>query len=311
MREDFLFVEKYRPKTIDECILPDNLKNIFTTLKTKGEIINLLLTGPAGTGKTTVAKALCEELGCTYIVINGSSDNGVDMVRDQITTFASSMSTDGKTKVVILDEADYLSPNAQASLRNLIETFSKNCRFIFTCNFKNKIIPPIHSRCSVVDFTFDGDELRSMQVQITKRLFQILDNEEIKYSKEACLELVKKFSPDNRKIINEVQKYANINGEVDVGLFNVIDSAKIQSLVGFMSKGDFKSCRQFIAENPSPDTIFAELYDNIAELVHPESIPTLILILGEYQSRAPLVANQEINLAAFCVECMKSIKWRN
>ena len=310
MREEFLWVEKYRPRIIDDCILPDTIKNTFITLRDKGEIINLLLSGPAGTGKTTVARALCEELGCDYIVINGSETRGIDMVRDQVSSFANTMSTNGKTKVIILDEADYITPEAQAALRNLIETFSNNCRFIFTCNFKHKIIQPLHSRCSVIDFSFDKKELPKLQVQVAKRVFEILGKENVEFTKEAVIEIVKRFTPDNRRILNELQRYANINGKIDVGLFAVVDSAKIQNFVNFMKTGDFKSCRQFIADNPDPDVIFTELYDNIIDYVDTNSIPNLILILGEYQHRAATVANQEINLAAFCVECMKGIKWK-
>ena len=310
MREEFLYVEKYRPKTIDECILPDDIKDTFTTLKEKGEIINLLLSGPAGTGKTTIAKALCEELDCTYIVINGSETRGIDMVREQVQSFAGSMSTDGKTKVVILDEADYITPDAQAALRNLIETFSKNCRFIFTCNFKSKIIPPLQSRCSNIDFTFDKKALPHLQAQIAKKVFDILDNEGVKFEKKAVLELVSKFSPDNRRILNELQRYANVNGEINVGLFTVISGSNIDNYVNSMKSGDFKACRLFIAENPDPETIFGGLYEKMVDLVDPSSIPNLVLILGEYQMRAAHVANQEINLAAATVEMMKSVKWK-
>jgi len=310
MREEFLWNEKYRPRIIDDCILPDPIKQTFLTLRDKGEIINLLLSGPAGTGKTTVARALCEELGCDYIVINGSETRGIDMVRDQVASFANTMSTNGKTKVIILDEADYITPEAQAALRNLIETFSNNCRFIFTCNFKHKIIQPLHSRCSVIDFSFDKKELPKLQVQVAKRVFEILDKEQVEFTKEAVIEIVKRFTPDNRRILNELQRYANINGKIDVGLFAVVDSAKIQNFVNFMKTGDFKSCRQFLADNPDPDVIFTELYDNIVDYVDTNSIPNLILILGEYQYRSSHVANPEINLAAMCVEMMKGIKWR-
>lgn len=310
MKDEFLWTEKYRPKVIDDCILPDTLKSTFTTLRDKGEIINLLLAGSAGTGKTTVARALCEELGADYIVINGSETRGIDMVRDKVQSFAGTMSTNGKTKVVILDEADYITPEAQAALRNLIETFSKNCRFIFTCNFKHKIIEPLHSRCSVIDFSFDKKELPKLQVQVAKRVFEILTKEGVEFSQQAVLEIVKRFTPDNRRIINELQRYANINGKIDAGLFAVVDTAKIQNFVNFMKTGDFKSCRQFIADNPAHDVIFTELYENIVDYVDTNSIPNLILILGEYQMRASMVANQEINLAAFCVECMKGIRWK-
>ena len=310
MKEEFLWNEKYRPRVIDDCILPDPIKKTFTTLRDKGEIINLLLSGPAGTGKTTVARALCEELGSDYIIINGSETRGIDMVRNQVASFAGTMSTNGKTKVIILDEADYITPEAQAALRNLMESFSKNCRFIFTCNFKHKIINPLHSRTSVIDFSFDKKDLPSLQAQMAKRTFDILTKEQVEFAKPAVIDIIKRFTPDNRRILNELQRYANINGNIDSGLFAVIDSSKVQNFVNYMKSGDFKSCRQFIADNPDPDVIFTELYEGINSFVEPSSIPNLILILGEYQMRAAHVANQEINLAAMCVECMKNVKWK-
>ena len=310
MREEFLWVEKYRPKTIEDCILPDNLKNTFITLRNKGEIINMLLSGTAGTGKTTVARALCEELGADYIIINGSETRGIDMVRDTVQSFAGTMSTNGKTKVIILDEADYITPEAQAALRNLMEKFSNNCRFIMTCNFKHKIIPPLHSRCSVIDFSFDKSVLPQLQVQMAKRVFEILIKENVQAEKKAVLEVIKTHTPDNRRILNELQRYANINGTIDAGMISVLDSDKIKTLIKAMKSGDFKACRQYIADNPDPESLFSEFYDNISDYVEPNSIPNLILIMGEYQHRAAFVANAEINLAAFVVECMKGVKWR-
>lgn len=310
MKEQFLWVEQYRPQSIQQCILPENLKKVFTTLRDKGETLNLLLSGPAGSGKTTVAKALCNELGADFIVINGSESRGIDMVRSQVTSFAGTMSTNGKTKVIILDEADYITPEAQAALRNLIESFSANCRFILTCNFKNRIIEPLHSRCSVIDFSFDKKEMVKLQIEMAKRAFEILTKENIQFAKEAVIEVVKRFFPDNRRILNELQRYSNINGSIDSGVLSVIDSTKVKTLVGALKNGDFKTCRQWIAENPSSDALFADLYDNIVDLVQPESIPNLILIMGEYQHRAAFVANAEINMAAFCVECIKGVKFK-
>lgn len=270
----------------------------------------MLLCGSAGTGKTTVARALCDELGCDYIIINGSETRGIDMVRSQVQGFANTMSTNGKTKVVILDEADYITPEAQAALRNLIETFSNNCRFIMTCNFKSKIIEPLHSRCAVIDFTMGKGERPKLQVQLAKRVFQILDTEEVKYTKEVVIELVRRFFPDNRRVLNELQRYANISGQIDTGVISVIDTSKIKTYVDFVKKGDFKACRKWIADNPDPDGLFGELYENINDFVEKETIPNLILIMGEYQHRAAMVANQEINLAAFTVEVIKSVKWK-
>ena len=310
MSNDFLYVEKYRPNTIEQCILPDSIKKVFTALKEKGEIINLLLSGGAGTGKTSAARALCNELGCDYIIINGSETRGIDMVRQQVGSFASTMSTNGKVKVVILDEADYITPEAQAALRNLIESFSSSCRFILTCNFKHKIIEPLHSRCSVVDFTIDRAEQPKLMVEFAKRTFSILEQENVEYNKEVVIEVIKRHYPDNRRVLNELQRYANISGSIDTGILSVVDSSKVKSLVNFLKAKDFKSCRQWIADNPDSSVLFNELYQSISDLVEAESIPNLILIMGEYQHRAAFVASAEINMAAFVVEVMKSIKWK-
>lgn len=310
MNNDFLYVEKYRPLTIEDCVLPANIKKVFLSLRDKGEIINLLLSGGPGTGKTTVARALCTELGIDYIIINGSESRGIDMVRQQVGSFASTMSTNGKVKVVILDEADYITPEAQAALRNLIESFSSSCRFILTCNFKHKIIEPLHSRCSVVDFTISKSELPKLQAEFAKRVLYVLGQEGITYNTESVLEVIKRHYPDNRRVLNELQRYANVGGSIDTGILNIIDSSKVKNLVDFMKKGDFKSCRQWIADNPDPDVLFNELYENITDFVQPDTIPNLILIMGEYQHRAAFVASQEINLAAFVVEVMKSVKWK-
>jgi len=310
MSNDFLYVEKYRPNTIEQCILPDSIKKVFTALKEKGEIINLLLSGGAGTGKTSAARALCNELGCDYIIINGSETRGIDMVRQQVGSFASTMSTNGKVKVVILDEADYITPEAQAALRNLIESFSSSCRFILTCNFKHKIIEPLHSRCSVVDFTIDRAEQPKLMVEFAKRTFSILEQENVEYNKEVVIEVIKRHYPDNRRVLNELQRYANISGSIDTGILSVVDSSKVKSLVNFLKAKDFKSCRQWIADNPDSSVLFNELYQSISDLVEAESIPNLILIMGEYQHRAAFVASAEINMAAFVVEVMKSVKWK-
>lgn len=310
VRDNFLWVEQYRPTTIDECILPVSLKDMFTTLRDKGEIVNMLLAGGPGTGKTTVARALCHELGCDYIMINGSETRGIDMVRSQVQSFAGTMSTNGKTKVVILDEADYITTEAQAALRNLIEQFSANCRFILTCNFRSRIIMAIHSRCTVIDFDFVRDEKVRLQVEFAKRVVGILEREEVPFEKEAVREIIGRHFPDNRRVLNELQRYANINGRIDSGFISVIDSSKVRNLVGFMRSGDFKACRQWIAANPDPDPLFDDLYANMVDYVEPETIPNLVLILGEYQHKAAFVANQEINMAAFVVEAIKGVKWK-
>lgn len=310
MKEQFLWVERYRPQIIEDCIITDKMKKTFTKLRDGGEIINMLLCGGAGTGKTTVARALCEELGCDYIIINGSETRGIDMVRTQVQSFAGTMSTNNKTKVVILDEADYITPEAQAALRNLIETFANNCRFIFTCNFKAKIIDPLISRCAVFDFSFDKKDLAAIQIGMAKRTIHILKTEGVEFEQGAVLEVVKQFAPDNRKIINELQRYANAGEKIDSGIISLLDTSKIKSLVTSMKSGNFKECRQWISDNPDPDNLFDNLYENITDYVDAGSIPNLILIMGEYQHRAAFVASQEINLAAFVVECMKNVKWK-
>ena len=309
--DNFLWVEKYRPKSIDECILPESLKNVFTTLRDKGELINLLLSGSAGTGKTTVARALCEELGCDYIIINGSDEGrSIDVLRDKIKKVVSTVSTSDKPKVVIIDEADYLGLAVQPALRNFIEEISSNARFILTCNYKHKIIQPLHSRCSVIDFSVGKNDFASIAGQVAKRCINILDAENVSYAKDAVLEVVKHFFPDNRRTINELQRYAQISGNIDSGIISVVNTSKVRNLIDFIRASDFKSCRQWIADNPDPDSLFAELYDGISEYVDPGSIPSLILIIGEYQHRAAFAANQEINLAAFIVECMKNVKFK-
>lgn len=309
--DNFVWVEKYRPKSIDDCILTPQLKNVFTSLRDKGEIMNLLLSGSAGTGKTTVARALCEDLNCDYIIINGSDEGrSIDVLRDKIKKFVSTVSTNAKPKVVIIDEADYLGLAVQPALRNFIEEFSSNARFILTCNYKHKIIQPLHSRCSVIDFTISKADFASIAGQVAKRCFNILDNEQIGYAKEAVLEVVKHFFPDNRRTINELQRYSQISGSIDSGIISVVNTSKVKNLIDFIRKGDFKSCRQWIADNPDPDGLFSDLYENINEYVDSSNIPNLILIIGEYQHRASFVANQEINLAAFVVEVMKSVKFK-
>lgn len=311
-REQFLWVEKYRPTTIEECILPEHIKASFVALRDKGEVLNMLLSGGAGTGKTTVARALCEELGVDYIIINGSDQRGIDAIRSAVRSFAMTVSMkEGKPKVIIVDEADNLTPDAQKALRAIIEAVSANCRFIFTCNYKAKIIEPLHSRCACIDFTIGRDDLPGLMAQLMRRVVAILTEEGIEHDKGALVEVIKRHYPDNRRILNELQRYAQLTGKIDGGaVAAVTSSGKIRTLVSFIKEGEYAKCRQWIAENPDPEAVFAELYTNITEYVEGANIPNLILIMGEYQYRAAFVANDEINLAAFVAEIMKNVKFK-
>tara|TARA_R110002153_G_scaffold29711_13_gene91214 strand:+ start:27795 stop:28733 length:939 start_codon:yes stop_codon:yes gene_type:complete len=309
--EQFIWAEKYRPEKISDIILPSNLKKTFENLIQKGEVTNLLFSGSAGTGKTTAAKALCKEIGSDYIVVNGSDEGrSIDVLRDKIKKFVSTTSMKDKPKVVIIDEADYLGLAVQPALRNFIEEFSKNSRFILTCNFKHKIIPPLHSRCSVIDFGVSADEKHVMMSDIARRMFKILTLEGIQFNKPSVLEIVQRFYPDTRRIINELQRYSQVNNSIDSGIISIINTNKVKTLINFMKKSDFKSCRQWIADNPDTDQLFNDLYTNIVDYINEESIPTLILCMSEYQHKAAFVTNQEINLAAFVIEVIKGVKWK-
>tara|TARA_R110000772_G_scaffold148811_3_gene259425 strand:- start:6193 stop:7131 length:939 start_codon:yes stop_codon:yes gene_type:complete len=309
--KQFIWAEKYRPETINEVILPSNLKKTFESLISKGEVTNLLFSGSAGTGKTTVAKALCKELGCDYIVVNGSDEGrSIDVLRDKIKKFVSTSSMKDKPKVVIIDEADYLGLAVQPALRNFIEEFSMNSRFILTCNFKHKIIAPLHSRCSVIDFSVGPDEKHKLMAEIAKRMFKLLTIENVEFNQASVLEIVKRFYPDTRRIINELQRYSQVNNTIDSGIVSIVDTNKVKTLIKFMKNSDFKSCRQWIADNPDTDQLFADLYNNIVDYINDESIPTLILCMSEYQHKAAMVTNQEINLAAFVIEVIKGVKWK-
>jgi len=311
INEEFIWAEKYRPEKINEIILPDNLTKTFENLISKGEVTNLLFSGSPGTGKTTVAKALCKELGCDYIVVNGSDEGrSIDVLRDKIKKFVSTTSMKDKPKVVIIDEADYLGIAVQPALRNFIEEFSMNSRFILTCNYKHKIIPPLHSRCSVIDFSINADEKPQMMANVASRMLKMLTIEGITYNQTSILEVVRRFFPDTRRIINELQRYSQVNNTIDSGILSIIDTSKVKTLIHFMKKNDFKSCRQWIADNPDTDQLFSDLYTNMKDYINEESIPTLILCMSDYQHKAAFVTNQEINLAAFVVEVIKGVKWK-
>jgi DNA polymerase III delta prime subunit len=310
-REQFLWVEKYRPRRISDCILPENLKNTFQEFVDQDNIPNMLLSGTAGTGKTTIARALCEELGCDYIIINGSEESGIDVLRTKIKDFASTVSLAGKVKVVILDEADYLNPNStQPALRGFIEEFSKNCRFIFTCNYKNRIIPPLHSRTTVIDFKLGKEDRPVVAAKFFKRLTEILEQENITFDKKVVAELLNKHFPDYRRVLNELQRYSS-SGTIDEGVLVNISDANLKELIAALREKDFKKMRNWVVNNldNDPNVLFRKLYD----VLMPEvvQVPQLILLLADYQYKAAFVADAEINLVACLTEIMAACEMKS
>jgi DNA polymerase III delta prime subunit len=300
--EETLLVEKYRPKTIDECILPTNLKETFADIVKAGEIPNMILTGGAGCGKTTVARALSSELGRDMMFINASEDGGIDTLRVRIRQFASSMSLNGGHKVVILDEADYLNPlSTQPALRGFIEEFSSNCRFILTCNFKHRIIEPLHSRCTTIDFKIPSKEKSKMAKQFHERLVHILNTEKINHEPAVLAQLIVRYFPDFRRILNEVQRYS-VSGTIDAGIL-VSPDVGMEQLVNALKSKNFADIRKWVVENTDRDTahVFRSIYDALLDSLTASSIPQAILTLAEYQHRAAFAADPEINLAACCI----------
>jgi DNA polymerase III delta prime subunit len=310
MSEHMLWVEKYRPQKIEDCILPDSLKKTFQEFVNRKEIPNLLFCGTAGVGKTTVARALCNEVDCDYIIINGSDENGVDAVRNKIKNYASSMSLTGGRKVIILDEADYLTPNAQAILRAGIEEFASNCSFIFTCNFKNRIIDPLHSRCTVIDFKPNGSKAK-MAAQFFKRVEWILQQEQITYERDVVAAIITKYFPDNRRILNELQRYG-VSGSIDKGILAAVSDVKLDELVSALSNKDFAAARKWVSLNldNDPARIFRNMYDGLNEKLKANSVPQLVLILAKYQYQAAFVADHEINLIACLTEIMVECEFK-
>jgi DNA polymerase III delta prime subunit len=310
MDQHILWVEKYRPAKVEDCILPDGIKKTFQEYVNRKEIPNLLLSGSAGVGKTTIAKALCEEVGCDYLVINGSDENGVDTIRVKIKSYASSMSLLGGRKVIILDEADYLTVNAQAILRASIEEFSGNCSFIFTCNFKNRIIDPIHSRCTVVDFKINGSKPK-MAAQFFKRVEWILEQEGIIYDKPVVAEVITKYFPDNRRILNELQRYS-VGGTIDKGLLASVSDVMLTELINSLKAKDFAGARKWVTNNldNDPVRIFRTMYDKLYEVLKPNSVPQMVLILAKYQYQAAFAADHEINLMACLTEIMVDCEFK-
>jgi DNA polymerase III delta prime subunit len=308
MREDFLWVERYRPKTIEDCILPDNIKKTFTDFLNKGEIPNLLLAGPPGVGKTTVAKALCNELGVDFYVINGSDEGRfLDTVRNQAKNFASTVSLQGtgKHKVIIIDEADNTGNDVQLLLRANIETFYNNCRFIFTCNYKNKIIEPLHSRCAVVEFSIKGKEKAQLAGSFFKRLQNILDEESIKYDPKVLAQLINSHFPDWRRVLNECQRYS-VGGEIDSGILASFSDVAVNDLITHLKNKNFSEVRKWVVSNLDNDSsvILRRVYDACYDCLSPQSIPAAVLIVAKYQYQICFVADQEINLLAALTEIM-------
>ena len=314
MRDEFLWVEKYRPKTIEDCILPDNIKKTFLDFLDKGEVPNLLLAGPAGCGKTTVAKALCNQLGVDVYVINGSDEGRfLDTVRNNAKNFAStvSLSSDAKHRVIIIDEADNTTPDVQLLLRASIEEFSGNCRFIFTCNYKNKIIEPLHSRCAVVEFSVNAKQKPQLQSAFFNRLNGILDTERIQADKKVLLELINKHFPDWRRILNECQRYS-VGGKIDSGILAHFSDVKVNDLIKNLKEKDFSQVRKWCVDNldNDPGVLLRRIYDSLTGSLVPSSIPAAVLILAKYQYQIAFVADQEINLLACLTEIMVECKFK-
>lgn len=313
MKQEFLFVEKYRPQKIEECVLPTSLKDTFQDIVNTGEIPNLLLNGTAGCGKTTVAKALCNELGADFIVINGSDEGRlIDTLRTKIKNFASTTSLSGGPKVVILDEADYISAESvQPALRGFIEEFSSNCRFIMTCNFKNRIINPLHSRCTVIDFKIPNTEKPKLASQFLARLMEVCHAEDIKFNQDVLAELIMKFFPDFRRCLNEVQRYG-IGGEIDAGLLSTLAEEKITPLINTIKDKKWGEMRKWVGENSDNDlsVMYRKIFNALETKLEPSSIPACVLIIADYQYKSAFAADIEINLVACLTEIMSECKFK-
>ena len=313
-RNEFLWVEKYRPKKIDDCILPEETKTTFKEFLKTGQIPNLLLHGTAGIGKTTVARALCEELGVDYIVVNGSDEGRyLDTVRNKVKNFAStvSLSSDSKHKVVIVDEADNTSSDVQLALRANIETFYGNCRFIFTCNYKNKIIEPLHSRCAVVDFSIPGKQKKVLAGTFFDRLRSILEEEGVQYDTKVLPQLILKFFPDWRRTLNECQRYS-VGGVIDSGILSSLNDVKFDELTKALKQKEFTTVKKWVSSNldSEPSHVFRSIYDNLYTYLNPRTIPQAVLIIAKYQYQSAFVADQEINLLAALTEMMVECEFK-
>jgi len=313
MQEKIVWVEKYRPHSVKDCILPKDLKETFQAFVDNSHIPNLLLCGGSGVGKTTIAKAMLDELGCDYIMINGSLEGrNIDILRTTIKDFASSMSFVGGRKYVIMDEADHINPSStQPALRNFIEEYSSNCGFIFTCNYKNRIIEPLKSRCSVIDFTIPADQKPTIALQFMKRACSILDDNSVQYDKKVVAELINKHFPDWRRVLNELQRYSP-TGKIDTGIFINMSEENLKVLIGHLKKKNFKDMRIWVADNihNDPVSIYRSLYDSAYDYVKASDIPTLVIIIGEYLYKNAFVADSEINMVACLTQIMMDIEFK-
>ena len=310
--EQFLWVEEYRPRDIESCVLPKTLKSSLQSFVDKETLPNLILSGGPGVGKTTAARAMLEQIGATYMFINGSEESGIDVLRTKIKNFASSVSLEGGKKYLILDEADYLNPNStQPALRGFIEEFHKNCGFILTCNYKNRIIPALQSRCSVIDFVIPKAEKVKLAQQFFHRVVKILNENEIKFNEKVVAELINNHFPDWRKVLNELQRYS-VAGEIDAGILVNLADKNIKDLMDMMKKKEFTNVRKWVVDNLDNDSdkLFRSIYDNLYEFIDPSSIPHAVVALGEYQYKAAFVADLEINMMACLTEIMGRVKFK-
>ena len=310
--DTFLWVEQYRPQTVDDCILPQSLKNTFKEFVENSNVPNIILSGGPGVGKTTIAKAVLDEIGATSMMINGSEESGIDVLRTKIKNFASTVSLEGGRKYLILDEADYLNPQStQPALRGFMEEFHKNCGFILTCNYKNRLIEPLHSRCSVIDFTIPKSEKPNLAMDFMKRVEFILQSESVEYDKKVLAEVIQRHFPDWRRILNELQRYS-VSGRIDAGILVDMAEINIKEVMKFMKEKEFTNVRKWVVNNLDMDSVrlFRSIYDNLYTFVDPSSIPHVVCVLAEYQYKAAFSADQEINLLACLTEIMARAKFK-